>query len=172
MSSITTVWQKKDGYIFYNIDTGYFSASSNGWHGPDDFTIVGVYALVKPEDQNFQEFKAEIYNKIKNCKENLDEKVTQTDLFWIYLGNQNYFYITGKMGQEAPYDHYFLDSEEREKYYMSWDSKVMENLIDKELLRLSKDKNQDDLVEDSKRGYIDIFTDCFINNDIFTKELL
>jgi len=160
---LMTVWSKGSAKVFYDTSSGYFTASEEGWWGPDDFTLVGIYALIQP-DETFANFSISIMNNIpEEYQSNVQEQPTDTDLFWVYLGNHNYFALTGKMGEPNIVDEMLSDMKGGTWYVK--DEKRMEKLIDEILVELSSGKSNEQLAEDSKRKdeWLEIFVDRFMN---------
>lgn len=169
------VWEKGDGRVYFDTKSGDFSADMSGWWGPTDFTLVGIYTLIGDKTKDFNQFVDEIMTKIP--EEHQDKVViepTSSDLFWVYFGNRNYFTLTGKQGQEPPWDEYILDDEEREEYYVTWDGEEMEKAIDDFIAKVSAGKSPEDLAEDgnAKDTWYSEFIDYALSNVNFTKEKL
>jgi len=145
-----TIFSEKGNNIFIDDATGYFDVSAPGWWGPSDFTACGAYQFIR-DKMSFDEFINEA-SKISNISKEklLNMEPTDTDKFWIVLGNKYYFYLTGKMGQRSWLDDIELEEGEYDK---------IDNIIDSEIERITKGKGQRELSKlgaDTKKFFEEI----------------
>ena len=158
-----TVWSDRSAGIEYDPATGYFKAYEEGWWGPDDFTIGGLYGLgadLGPIDEFADSIVAELkkYDIDISKEELLNAEPTYTDKYWVYLGNQGYGLLTGYHGMQSYWDEKEEEDEEGNYVvgYYEMDSSDVEAAIDKTLDNLASGKGQRELAEDAgnKQEYI------------------
>lgn len=147
IAKLQTVWNEGSGDMGGNIwidDTdGYFTAMGGGWNAPNDFTACGIYQLIRNKI-SFMDFvkKASEVSDI-SIEKLLSAIPTDTDKFWVVLGNRNYFALTGQQGLEIAW---LSDDEE----LADGEYSKIEGIIDEEIEKITAGTGQVELAEMGK----------------------
>jgi len=136
-------------------DDGYWSVYASGWWGPNDLTLLGVYAILQPT-MDYDDWKEKVIARSPSYKE---KDISNTDIYWVYLKNENYFTLTGGQGASTPWS----DAEEQlddgrfVQGYYEQDAREVEKAIDECLKELATGKSEEQMAKDSKKNWFETF---------------